>query len=128
VKQAARAEAEWLTIPAPDLRIVADEVWTAVHERLADVKRAYLRGTKGQLWGRPERSAEAKYLLTGLTRCGECGADRDLERLTAAITAGGELQSLVEAMQEREGSAIPSDGSWLPSMPPAAPASSIPRP
>ena len=194
VKATARAEAEWLTVSAPELRVVSDELWVALHERLTDTRRAYLRGTKGQLWGRPERSAESKYLLTGLARCATCngslyvksrshgkrrqyfygctsfhlrgssvcansvevpiersddavlsaierdalqpqvvgeairkamkrltpqvavsatadreaagkqlaGIERDLERLTAAITAGGELQTLVQAIHDRE--------------------------
>ncbi len=36
-------------------------------------RQTYLRGTHGQLWGRPVDGHESKYLLTGLSRCGVCG-------------------------------------------------------
>jgi hypothetical protein len=196
VKQTARAAADWISVSQPELRIVSDELWNAVHERLDETRAAYLRGTKGELWGRPERSLDSKYLLTGLARCATCNGslfvksrshgrrrqffygcssfhkrgacvcensvevpmersddavltaierhvlqpeivsaaigkalarlkrqaaaqsrtidrdavkqqlvavDRELATLTAAITAGGELQTLVQAMREREG-------------------------
>jgi site-specific DNA recombinase len=193
VQQRARGSAEWISIDAPQLRIVSEELWTAVHERLDASRRQYLRGTKGQLWGRPARGVESKYLLPGLARCGTCNGsmyvksrqhgkrrvqfygctsfhllgssvcsnslevpmdrsdvavltsierdilqpdiiavtlrkamerlkpqaaaaqearhgiekrlaivERDLERLTAAVTAGGELSTLVAAIKERE--------------------------
>jgi hypothetical protein len=72
VAQRARGTEEWITVPAPQLRIVDEELWTAVHERLAASRASYLRGTKGQLWGRPARGVESKYLLPGLARCGVC--------------------------------------------------------
>jgi recombinase-like zinc beta ribbon protein len=61
-----------MTVPAPDLRVVSDALSSAVHERLAEVRVAYLRGTNGKLWGRPERTTDSKYLLTGLARCATC--------------------------------------------------------
>lgn len=64
---------EWLRVPAPALRIVPEPLWNATRERLDEVRRSYLRGTKGQLWGRPTRGVESKYLLTGLMRCDVCG-------------------------------------------------------
>ena len=193
VQQRARQSSEWISIDAPALRIISEELWRAVHERLDESRRQYLRGTKGQLWGRPARSGEAKHLLPGLARCGTCNGsmyvksrdhgkrrayfygctsfhlrgstvctnslevpmersdlavlasierdilqpdvitatlrkalerlkpqaaaaqdarqgiekrlatvERDLERLTAAVTAGGELSTLVTAIKERE--------------------------
>ena len=55
------------------MRIVTEDVWTAVHERPGGVPTgSTLRGTKGQLWGRPARGVESKYLLPGLARCGTC--------------------------------------------------------
>ena len=72
VQQRARAVGEWVSIDAPQLRIVTDDVWDAVHARLDASRRQYLRGTKGQLWGRPARGVESKYLLPGLARCGSC--------------------------------------------------------
>ena len=73
VKQADRGSHEWITVAAPALRVVSDELWTAVHARLEVSRRLYLRSNSGKLWGRPTSGLESKYLLTGLARCAECG-------------------------------------------------------
>ena len=73
-KQTPRDPSEWVREPDETLRIVSDEVWQAVHDRLASARQAYLRGTKGQVWGRPPSGVESKYLLTGMATCGACGA------------------------------------------------------
>src|SRR5262249_5887936 len=52
---------------------VSESEWKAAHDRLDATRLAYLRGTKGELWGRPASSIESKYLLTGLVKCAECG-------------------------------------------------------
>lgn len=70
--QHARAKTEHLHVPAPGLRIVSDDLWTAAHARLEESRALYLRSTKGQLWGRPLNAVEAKYLLSGLAECGTC--------------------------------------------------------
>ncbi len=72
-KQQPRPEAEWLRIDRPELRIIDETLWRAAHARIARVRAVYLRGTKGQLWGRPKGGVESKYLLPGLARCGVCG-------------------------------------------------------
>ena len=54
------------------MRIIEEELWRAVQERLASVRASYLRGTDGRLWGRPINGKESKYLLTGLTECAWC--------------------------------------------------------
>jgi len=72
-KQTDRGAHEWITVPAPALRIVSDDLWTAVHDRLEVSRRLYLRSNSGKLWGRPTSGLESKYLLTGLTRCAGCG-------------------------------------------------------
>jgi site-specific DNA recombinase len=69
-----RAKDDWLIVPVPHLRLVADDVWTAAHERLARSRTAYLRHTNGRVWGKPTlNGVESKYLLTGLAVCGLCG-------------------------------------------------------
>jgi hypothetical protein len=55
------------------LRIVSEALWDRVHARLATKRAAYLRGTRGQAWGRPHQGTEPKYLLTGFARCALCG-------------------------------------------------------
>lgn len=72
-QQKKRPEKEWLTIPMPQLKIISESEWKAAHDRLDATRSTYLRGTKGELWGRPASSLESKYLLTGLAKCGKCG-------------------------------------------------------
>lgn len=55
---------EWMLIPAPELRIVSDELWAAANARRPG--RALASG--GKRVGRPP-----KFLLSGLLRCGKCG-------------------------------------------------------
>ena len=57
----------------PALRIVDEDVWTAVQVRREAAGKSYLSGTGGQRFGRPPNGRESKYLLTGLTRCATCG-------------------------------------------------------
>jgi site-specific DNA recombinase len=73
--QRPRAEAEWLHVPAPALRIVPEPLWLAVQRRLESMRRFYLRSTDGKLHGRARgaNGHESRYLLTGLAGCGTCG-------------------------------------------------------
>lgn len=59
-----RPPAEWRRTPVPHLRIVSEEAWAAVQAR----KGAERAWTPGQL------SARRKGLLSGLVKCGRCGA------------------------------------------------------
>jgi site-specific DNA recombinase len=72
-QQRKRPEKDWLKISMPQLQIISEEEWKAAHERLDATRTVYLRGTKGELWGRPASNLDSKYLLTGLARCGQCG-------------------------------------------------------
>jgi len=73
-KSTPRDPSEWVREMDERLRIVSDALWQAVHERLGRARQAYLRGTEGQVWGRPPSGVESKYLLTGMATCGWCGA------------------------------------------------------
>lgn len=64
-----------ITVKRDDLIIIDSVLWGKVQKRLAAVKATYVRGTNGNLWGRPETGRESKYLLSGLSRCGCCGAN-----------------------------------------------------
>ncbi len=68
-----RAPETWITVDAPDLRIVSDPLWEAAHTALTARRAVYLAGTQGNPWGRPPTGGTAKYLLSGLSRCGVCG-------------------------------------------------------
>jgi site-specific DNA recombinase len=68
-------KSEIIKAERPDLRIVPQELWIQVQDRLTTVAKTYLRDTGGQLWGRPGRGHDSKYLLTGNARCACCGAN-----------------------------------------------------
>jgi site-specific DNA recombinase len=72
-KRVARANppAEWIPKDLPDLRIIDDEVWQAVQKRYASVQRKWKAGEEGKRFNQFRRP---KYLFSGLTKCGECGA------------------------------------------------------
>jgi len=72
-KQRKRDESEWLTLPAPDLRIISDDLWHRVKERLQRSGAIYARTSSGRLLSRPRHRDESAYLLTGFARCSVCG-------------------------------------------------------
>lgn len=55
----------------PEQRIIDDEVWQAVRTRYASVQRKWKNGEEGRRFNQFRRP---KYLFSGLTKCGECGA------------------------------------------------------
>ena len=65
-RQRARPEKEWLRVKAPHLRIVSSESWKAAHQRLTGARKIYLRGTQGQLWGRPTDGVESEVPAHGV--------------------------------------------------------------
>ena len=62
-----------MTVPAPSLQIVDEDVWTAAHARLEAVRGVYMKATGGRPFGRPALGDPSKYLLTNLALCGCCG-------------------------------------------------------
>jgi site-specific DNA recombinase len=55
-------ESEWISAPAPELRIVSEELWRAAQDR------------RGSYAGKPVHQARRpKHLLSGLGVCGVCG-------------------------------------------------------
>ena len=59
---------ECITTDVPHLRIVPDELWSAAKERQTHTRRAIAATGKLGTANRP------RYLFSGLTKCGECGA------------------------------------------------------
>ncbi|MCH8111912.1 MAG: recombinase family protein, partial [Proteobacteria bacterium] len=60
---------DWEIVPAPDLRIIDDELWDRVKERQRIVRKEMTRAT-----GQPLNSAHRRhFLLSGLLECGHCG-------------------------------------------------------
>jgi site-specific DNA recombinase len=68
-----RPPEDWIQVGRPDLRIVSETLWTSVQERLRETRATYLRSSDGRLHGRPVNGIAAKYLLTGMAVCGQCG-------------------------------------------------------
>jgi site-specific DNA recombinase len=66
-RRAGRPAGDWLRVPAPDLQIVSDELWTAAQARFAERQRKFGGGT-----GR-RQDIDSPYLLSGFARCGQCG-------------------------------------------------------
>ena len=67
--QRRRDPAEWLHRPAPELRIVSDDLWQGAHTRLQRTRNTF-RPTPGA----PSRlDRPSPYLLSGVGRCAACG-------------------------------------------------------
>lgn len=64
---------EWTIKEVPVLRIVDDQLWQAVKARQRSVKVAHAIGGKASINQIHERR-RPRYLLSGLTKCGCCGA------------------------------------------------------
>jgi hypothetical protein len=61
-------QSEWITKDVPELRIVHDELWQSVRDRYASIQRKWRQSERFNQFRRP------KYLFSGLTKCGVCGA------------------------------------------------------
>src|SRR5712692_5035301 len=61
---------EWITKDVPELRIVSDELWQAAKARQPSVQRKWSAKEPRRF----NQFRRAKYLFSGLTKCGECGA------------------------------------------------------
>jgi len=72
-KRVARLNPEqaWIVQSVPDLRIVDDSLWQEV-KRLQTESRGAIADVGAGV--RPERARRAAYLLSGLLKCGVCGA------------------------------------------------------
>src|SRR6266849_310170 len=67
-------QSEWVRTPVPHLRIVDDAVWEQVQARRAKTRAHYLGAADGGLPAKPEAGIVARYLLSGIARCGVCGS------------------------------------------------------
>ncbi len=83
-----RSEQEWLRIEAPDLRIVADDLWQAAHDRLRGSRDTYLRSTGGQLWV-SRRMASSRSTSSPAWRCAGVAAARSPRALEATASTAG---------------------------------------
>src|SRR5580704_298466 len=61
---------EWITKDVPELRIVSDEIWQTAKARQTSVQRRWSAKEPRRF----NQFRRPKYLFSGLTKCGECGA------------------------------------------------------
>ena len=66
-----RPEAEWIRTEVPICRIIRDDLWDAAHRQM---HHRLARGAK------PAEYTRTQYLLTGVLRCGVCGAGMEVRR------------------------------------------------
>ncbi len=64
-------ESEWIVKEIPDLRIIDNDLWQAVRHRYAGVKKKSAQPGGSRRFNEFRRP---KYLFSGLTKCGVCGA------------------------------------------------------
>jgi site-specific DNA recombinase len=61
---------EWITKDVPELRVVSDEIWQLAKARQASIQRKWSAKEPRRF----NQFRRPKYLFSGLTKCGECGA------------------------------------------------------
>jgi DNA invertase Pin-like site-specific DNA recombinase len=64
-------ESDWIRVSKPELRIVPPELWDAVRAKIAAHPKT--KG-KGNRVGSGGFAGESRWLLSGIARCGSCGA------------------------------------------------------
>ncbi|MCZ2150772.1 MAG: recombinase family protein [Bryobacterales bacterium] len=65
-----RPESEWIVLEKPELRIIDDNLWHRVRDRIAWVNERYNHGNQP---GMMNRATTSPNFLTGFLRCGSCG-------------------------------------------------------
>ncbi len=76
--QVTRDKSEWIVTEIPGLRIISDALWEKVRARKNQTAAAY---AKGKAKDTPT-GLKSKYLLSGIGRCGECGAAFTVSNVT----------------------------------------------
>jgi hypothetical protein len=75
MKSSKRPESEWVTVAAPHLRVVSDELWEAAHERMRASRQNYLRATDGMKarFAQQYRDQVRKHTTATMRRKAEAG-------------------------------------------------------
>ncbi len=74
-KKVERPPEEWVSNRREDLRIVSDNMWSAVREMDEQQWDHHKRRANGQLVGHYGGNTREKYLFSGLLKCGVCGGN-----------------------------------------------------
>lgn len=72
-KSRLRDEKDWIRLDKPELRIVDEDIWQAVKARQAE-QRKRSNAKRGASHHNARTGPGPKFLLSGLLKCGECGA------------------------------------------------------
>ena len=67
-----RPQSEWKVFQAPQLRIIPEELWKQVQDRLSSIRTNFRAASGPSLCGRSYSSA---YLFSGFLKCGLCGSN-----------------------------------------------------
>ena len=69
-----RSEGEWVTIDAPELRVVPPDLWARVEAKFARARTQYVRNPHGQLVSRPSGAdLRSQHIMSGIAQCAVCG-------------------------------------------------------
>lgn len=103
---------EWKTASVPDLRIVGDDLWSAVKARQDRMAKARpsLNATDGNLLSVSRNLRRRKYLLSGLVKCGICGGSMTV----AGGTRKGSIRRYYCANFKEKGPAVCSGMPGIP--------------
>ena len=100
-QQRAKAETEWIELPAPELRILSDVIWATAQRRRQE---RTVRTRTGELKGKGARIP--KYLLSGLLTC-SCGGRYEAIKYKARVL-------YVCATHRRKGPAVCGNAETIP--------------
>ena len=84
-----RGQNNVISVQAPHLRIVPEDLARRVRARQAAARATLIRSERGHLISKPETSAVAKYLCNSIARCHLCGGP------LIFVNKGGAAHSLV---------------------------------
>jgi hypothetical protein len=68
----ARSAADWITVAAPQLRIVSEAQWSAAHHPLTESRAAYLRATDGKVCVASPSAVPSRSICSPGSRCAIC--------------------------------------------------------
>lgn len=113
-RQTLRPEGQWVRIPAPHLQVVADDLWDAAQRQLQGQR---MRTRVPIAYHGPKR-AKSTYLLTGLLKCGVCGAGMEVRRQKHGRVRVTILHCSAHWRRERTFVGTREQSSWLTPKPP----------
>lgn len=87
LRSASVPQDDWVVREREDLRIIPATLWAQVQARMQGQREIYMRHSDGRLFSKPSNSLEAKYLLSNMALCGQCGGTFTAKRSGHRIAA-----------------------------------------